>query len=607
MPAMICSDYSPHQACAPIRLPATAACRLLLCSVARGVAVLILCLAGCQQQQEQLPQPGENNPADSSSAEIKPPSLQKLSPPNASDGRLNTGLVLSEEAAEHDFNFQYQNGAAGQALMVESIGGGAGWLDVDHDDLPDAMLVQGGSPTASDDERPLDTLLRQLPDGRFKSIELPAGLTDRQYSQGVTVGDYDNDGFDDLLITNYGTNVLYHNCGDGTFLHVADVFAGMEPRWSSSAAWADLDRDGCLDLYICNYLRYDVQHPAPCFRDGLPSLCHPRQLEPWPDECWRNTGDGGFERVTDAWGLSGPGNKALGVAILDLTGDQVPDIYVANDTTANFLFVRDSDKERYTDEALRRGAAVSGTGDPQASMGVAAADYDGNGFPDLLLTHFSGESNTLYRNDGPAGMLDVSAATGMRELSFPRLAFGVVLHDFDQNGNFDCLIANGHIDERTNEFDGYRQQPQLLSFEGNRWRDYGAVHPWFNKRLVGRGIALADLDNDGDTDAVVINQNAAAALLVNRSSRGSWLQLRFTGTSSNRSGIGCIAIVRQGNHTLRAEVAGGTSFASSHQPLLNFGLGAGTEQVDIDIVWPSGRRQSLSNVSPGQILRLREP
>ena len=602
MPAMICSGNPPHKGCAQHHSPASAAHSPLVYSVAGFMAALILCLAGCQQQQ-----PPRNTPADSSSAEIKPPSPEKLSPPNASAALTSNGLVLSEEAAEHDFNFQYQNGSAGQALMVESIGGGAGWLDVDHDDLPDAILVQGGSPTASDHDRPLDTLLRQLPGGRFKSIEQHAGLTDRQYSQGVTVADYDNDGFDDLLITNYGTNVLYHNSGDGTFEHVADAFAGMEPRWSSSAAWADLDRDGCLDLYICNYLRYDVQHPAPCFRDGLPSLCHPRQLEPWPDECWRNTGDGGFERVTEKWGLSGPGNKALGVAILDLTGDDVPDIYVANDTTANFLFVRRADQERFTDEALRRGAAVSGTGDPQASMGVAAADYDGNGFPDLLLTHFSGESNTLYRNDGAAGMLDVSAATGMRELSFPKLAFGVVLHDFDQNGNCDCLIANGHIDERTNEFDGYRQQPQLLSFDGSRWRDHSAVHPWFSERLVGRGIALADMDNDGDTDAAVVNQNAATALLVNRSSRGASLQLRFVGTTSNRSGIGCIATVRQGDRTLRAEVPGGTSFASSHQPLLNFGLGAATEPVQVDVLWPSGKKQSLVNVIPGQILRLREP
>jgi hypothetical protein len=517
------------------------------------------------------------------------------------------GLRFHDRALEYGFNFQYQNGARGQALMVESIGGGAGWLDFDHDALPDVVLAQGGDPVAPNGSRPLDSLLRQFPPGRFHPVEQHAGLLDRQYSQGIAAADFDNDGFEDVLITNLGTNVLYHNCGDGTFQPVSDAFNGMEPRWSSSAAWADLDRDGCLDLYVCNYLRYNVQHPAPCFRDGQPALCHPRQLEPWPDECWRNSGDGRFERVTDAWGLSGPGNKALGVAILDLTGDNQPDIYVANDTTANFLFVRNPANGHFTDEALRRGAAVSGTGDPQASMGVAVGDYDRNGLPDLLLTHFSGESNTLYRNDGNAGMLDVSAATGMRELSFPKLAFGVATQDFNQDGLMDCLIANGHIDERTTEFDGYRQHPQLLSFDGKRWNDCSSATPWFSQKLVGRGIALGDLEGDGDTDAVVVNQNAPAALLINESTRGNWLQLRFCGTKSNRHGVGCIATLRQAQSTLRSELAGGTSFASSHQPLLNFGLGNSTAPVDVEILWPSGIQQSVRAVQPGQILHLREP
>ncbi|MEY3459489.1 MAG: hypothetical protein RL215_2646, partial [Planctomycetota bacterium] len=517
------------------------------------------------------------------------------------------GLRLTDRAAEFGFNFQYQNGARGQALMVESIGGGAGWLDFDRDTLPDALLAQGGDPIAPDESRPLDSLLRQFPPGRFTAVEHTAGLSDRQYSQGIATADFDNDGFEDALVTNFGTNVLYHNCGDGTFQQLTTAFEGMEPRWSSSAAWADLDRDGCLDLYICNYLRYDVHNPAPCFRDGKPALCHPRQLEPWPDECWRNTGDGHFQRVTDAWGLTGPGNKALGVAILDLTGDSEPDIYVANDTTANFLFVRNPADGRFTDEALRRGAAVSGTGDPQASMGVAAADYDQNGFPDLLLTHFSGESNTLYRNDGNAGMLDVSAATGMRELSFPKLAFGVVMHDFNQDSRMDCLIANGHIDELTTEFDGYRQQPQLLSYDGKRWNDCRDTNTWFTKKLVGRGIAIGDLEGDGDTDAIVVNQNSPATLLVNESRRGNWLQLRFCGVRSNRQGIGCIVSLRQGTKTFRAELAGGTSFASSHQPVLNFGLGEDSSPSDVEILWPSGCVQSVRAVLPGQSLHLREP
>lgn len=557
-----------------------------------GLLVVLLSAVGCQQEPV-VPPVTESK---TGTAAPEPPPLPAF----------DSGLRFSDQAAARGFDFEYQNGARGQALMVESIGGGAGWLDLDRDDLPDVLLVQGGSPL-DENQRPPDVLMRQSPAGNFVSVASPAGLDDRQYSQGTAIADYDNDGFDDLLITNLGQNVLYHNLGDGTFERVVNAFPEMPDRWSTSAAWGDLDLDGCLDLYICNYLQYDVNNPAPCFRDGLPALCHPRQLEPWPDECWRNRGDGRFERVTDAWGLKGPGNKALGVAILDLTGDARPDIYVANDTTANFLFVRSGSEGEFVDEALRRGAAVSGTGDPQASMGVAVGDYDGNGLPDLLLSHFSGESNTLYRNDGAAGMLDVSAVTGMRELSFPKLGFGIVLQDFDQDSQLDCLIANGHIDERTAEFDGYRQHPQLLSFDGSRWRDCGAASSWFDQRLVGRGIALGDVEGDGDVDAVVVNQNSPAALLVNESARQNWLQLRFTGVISNRQGTGCQVQVKAGERTHTAELAGGTSFASSHQPILNIGLGNFAEPVDIDVQWPSGAAQSLRAVKPGQILRIREP
>lgn len=565
-------------------------------AILTGTLLLALTTTGCQQRPAAVPDVSQGT-ADTAATATPAGTFESPIP----------GLRFSEESAARGLEFQYQTGARGQALMVESIGGGAGWLDLDHDDLPDVLFVQGGSPLDEDSQRPPDVLMRQSPGGQFVSVAESAGLDDRQYSQGTAIADYDNDGFDDILITNLGQNVLYHNAGDGTFERVADAFSEMPDRWSSSAAWGDLDLDGCLDLYICNYLQYDVHNPAPCFRDSLPALCHPRQLEPWPDECWRNRGDGSFERVTDSWGLKGPGNKALGVAILDLTGDARPDIYVANDTTANFLFVRDGFSGEFVDEALRRGAAVSGTGDPQASMGVAVGDYDGNGLPDLLLSHFSGESNTLYRNDGAAGMLDVSAVTGMRELSYPKLGFGIVLQDFNQDGRMDCLIANGHIDERATEFDGYRQLPQLLSFDGSRWRDCGAASEWFSQRLVGRGIALGDVEGDGDVDAIVVNQNSEAALLVNASERGNWLQLRFVGTNSNRQGTGCIATVRAGDRVLRQELPGGTSFASSHQALLNFGLGDWAEPVEVEIQWPSGVAQSIGPVLPGQILRIREP
>ncbi len=516
-------------------------------------------------------------------------------------------LHFVNAASDRGLDFTYQNGARGNLLMVESIGGGAGWLDFNHDELPDVYFTQGGIPDTSNSiDRPPDLLFRQATDGTFHNVASSAGTGDLGYGQGVAVGDFDEDGFDDIFVCNVGQNKFYRNAGDGTFVDWTSAIPPIDPRWSSSAAWADLDQDGFLDLYVCNYLQYDPQHPLECLKDGLPALCHPRQLPHWPDECYRNSGDGSFERVTDQWGLKGPGNKALGVAVADFTDDGRPDIYVANDTTANFLFVAQPNGG-FADEALGRGVALNGAGDAQASMGVAVADYDGNGLPDILLSHFTGESNTLYQNQGEFGMQDVSSATSIRKLSFPKLGFGIVMQDFNSDGFMDCLVANGHIDERNADFDGYEQNPQLLSFDGSKWQDVSSTAgPYFANKYVGRGIATADVDNDGDLDAVIVHQNKPAALLMNESNRGHWLQLRFTGTKSNRAGIGCKVTVRHKEQIQVAQLVGGSSFAASHQPALVFGLGLQSEPVDVEIHWPSGIIQKLQSVAVDQILRVKE-
>ncbi len=529
-------------------------------------------------------------------------------PTDSSDtGFASQDLHFVNAALDRGLNFTYQNGARGKMLMVESIGGGAGWLDLDHDDSPDVYFSQGGVPdTLNPAERPSDTLLRQGIDGTFHDVTRSAGTDDLNYSQGVAVGDFDDDGFDDIFVCNVGQNQLYRNAGDGTFERWVAALPPIDPRWSSSAAWADLDQDGFLDLYVCNYLQYDPMHPLECVKDGLPALCHPRQLPHWPDECYRNTGDGLFDRVTDQWGLKGPGNKALGVAVADFTEDGRPDIYVANDTTANFLFVAQPNGG-FADEALGRGVALSGAGDAQASMGVAVADYDGNGMPDILLSHFTGEYNTLYQNQGEFGMQDVSVASNMRKLSFSKLGFGIVMQDFNCDGFMDCLVANGHIDERNADYDGYEQNPQLLSFDGAKWQEAsGTAGPYFSDKYVGRGIATADIDGDGDLDAVIVHQNKPAALLMNKSTRGHWLQLRFIGVKSNRAGIGCKVTVRQKEKIKIAQLVAGSSFASSHQPALVFGLGLQSEPVDVEIRWPSGIIQELKSVSVDEILLVKE-
>lgn len=519
----------------------------------------------------------------------------------------DTCPTLVDVHASRGLGHVYENGERGNSLMVEAIGGGAGWLDYDRDGRPDLYLNQGGDPTARDrGGQPLDRLFRNAGSAGFADVTEPARIVERGYGQGVAVGDYDDDGFDDVYVTNVGGNTLWRNLGDGTFTEVTAAAGVADGRWSSSAAWADLDLDGDLDLYVCNYLVYDPLDPLEC-RDkrGEPRICHPRDMEPWPDECYLNRGDGGFEPAARRLGLFGPGNKALGVAVADFTDDGRPDIYVANDTTANFLFVGREDGT-FRESALALGCAVDRDGHTQASMGLAVGDYDGDGRLDIYSTHFHGESNTLYRNLGPAGFEDVTALVGLHEPTLPFLGFGAALADFDRDCLPELLVANGHIEN----YPGnplLRMTPQLFSWRPPRWRECGAAAgSFFREKQVGRGVALADYDADGDLDAVVVHQNAPAALLENRAESGAWMAVRCVGTRSNRRGIGCRVTVNSGGRTWMQEIVGGSSYASTHEPLLVFGLGKDPSPCDVTVRWPGGGTQSLRGVATGQSLTVVE-
>ena len=509
--------------------------------------------------------------------------------------------------AERGLEHVYDNGERGASLMVEAIGGGAGWLDYDRDNRPDLYLTQGGDPAGDRGSRPLDALYRGRGAAGFVPVTGPALVREQGYSQGVAVGDFDDDGFDDIYVTNVDANTLLLNRGDGTFADVT-VAAGVgDERWSSSAAWADLDGDGDLDLYVCNYLRYDPRDPLDCRNaKGEPRICHPRDVEHWPDECYLNQGDGTFRAAAAELGLFGPGNKALGVAVADFTNDRLPDIYVANDTTPNFLFVNQGNG-RFAESAMVLGCAVDRNGNNQASMGLAVGDYDANGWLDIYSTHFYDESNTLYRNLGTAGFEDVTGLVGLHEPTLPRLAFGTAMADFNQDGLPELLIANGHIEN----YPGnplLRMKPQLFAFDGVRWQDCsGSAGPFFDQKQVGRAVALADYDADGDLDAVMAHQNTAAALLENRSRRGHWLAIEFVGQTSNRRGVGCRVVVTAGDRTLLQELVGGSSYASSHQPLLIFGLGDHADPCTVEVLWPSGRQQRLDGIVVDQKLVVREP
>ena len=425
------------------------------------------------------------------------------------------------------------------------------------------------------------------------------------------IGDYDDDGFDDIYVTNAGTNTLLRNLGDGTFRDVTEESRTGDPRWSSSAAWADLDGDHDLDLYVCNYLQYDILDPLPCNNpQGEPRICHPRDIDPWPDACFLNNGDGTFREAASEMGLFGPGNKGLGVAVADFTADGLVDLYVANDTEANFLFVNQGGG-RFEERAMVLGCAVDRLGRTQASMGLAVGDYDNDGSLDIYSAHFYDESNTLYRGLGTAGFEDVTGLVGLHTPTLPRLGFGTIFCDFDADGLMDLFIANGHIEN----YPGnplLAQQPQLFEWTGSTWHDCSSMSgPFFEIRQVARGVAAADYDGDGDVDLAVVHQNTPVALLENRAELGRWLGLEFVGTTSNRRGIGCKAVVRCGEQTITQQLIAGSSYASSHQPRLFVGLGPDADNAapacQVDITWPSGIVQTLDDVALGQTLTVTEP
>jgi hypothetical protein len=501
----------------------------------------------------------------------------------------------------------YENGERGRVLLMETTGGGAGWLDYDADGNWDLYLNQAGDATAdAGSVQPLDSLFRNLGDGTFQDVTAYAGIVEPRYSQGVAVGDFDNDGFDDVYVTNLGRNTLLHNQGDGTFVDVTEQANVGDERWSTSAAWADLDLDGDLDLYVCNYCVYDPYNPL-LSRSGKgePRIVHPGSVPAWPDECYFNLGDGTFSAETSSRGLSDVVGRGLGVAVADFNNDGWPDIFVTNDTTANFYFVNQGHGQ-FEESATILGCATDANGNQMANMGVAVNDLDGNGFLDLYVTHFHMQADSLYLNYGPGGFRDESSITGLVPLTMDRLSFGVVMADFNQDRSLEVFTACGHI-ENSPGFPLYRMSPQLFAFDGRRWHNGSPeAGEYFRGKYVGRAVAACDYDEDGDWDLAVVHENDPAALLRNESERGHWLKCFLRGQESNRRGIGSRVTVRRGDVTQTQELCGGTSYAATHQPALIFGLGEEHGPWEVTVRWPSGRTQTLQEVACDQTLVLEE-
>ncbi len=545
--------------------------------------------------------------------------------------------AFREVAAETGLNFHHFTGSTGEFYMPEIMGAGAALFDYDNDGDLDIYLVQGAmldekkKPSEAKFPPPKDwksgaRLFRNelIPSGklRFNDVTEKSGLGSIGYGMGAATGDYDNDGDIDLYLTNFGPNVLYRNNGNGTFTDItreAGTTAGApaasldDPRWSSSAAFVDYDHDGDLDLYVCNYIDFTIKGNKQCFAPtGEPDYCSPAAYRPALDRLFRNEGGGKFTDVTQSSGVGASIGPGLGVTCADFNGDGLVDIYVANDGAANLLWINKGGG-KFEESGLMAGAAYSADGVARAGMGVTAGDFDNDGDEDLLVTNLTREGSTLYRNNGRGQFDDATIDFNLAQASFLSTGFGVAWFDYDNDGWLDLYAVNGAVTLlpalRGHPYP-FHQSNQLFHNEaGVSFREStNSAGPALQLSEVSRAAAFGDIDNDGDTDILVTNNNGPARLLLNQAvSQSHWMQIKLTGVKDNRDGIGAkVAVVRKNAKPLWGRVHTDGSYLAASDPRVHFGLGKNKSVEGVGVIWPNGAREIWSNVKIDSMNALRQ-
>jgi hypothetical protein len=506
---------------------------------------------------------------------------------------------------------------------IEAMCGGVALLDYDNDGLLDIFLVNGGSFQVKNKVGTIDRsnpenwnrLYHNNGDGTFTDVTEKAGLSAASttaYGMGVAVGDYDNDGFPDLYVTNFGKNILYHNNGDGTFTDVTERAGVAAGGWTVPAGFFDYNNDGKLDLFVGRYLDWDFLKNVPC-NEPVHAYCPPYIYGPTTNILYHNNGDGTFTDVSRESGIAGKPGMAMGVAFNDYDGDGFADIFVSNDGRPNFLYHNDGNG-KFTEEALQANVAYNENGSMVSGMGVAFNDYNNDGLPDILVTDLATEIYELYRNVGNRSFEFDSRLSGLGAISATRSGYGVAFVDYDNDGWKDILVAQGHVMDNIEMFIpnvASKLPPLLLRNVNGKFVDVSAQSgPIFQEPLAGRGLAIGDLDNDGAMDAVMTVINGSPRILRNNAASlgNHWLLIKLVGTVSNRDGQGAVVVATCSSGLKQWQYASTCgSYSSAHDPRVHFGLGSYTSVARLEIKWPSGIHQVLENVKSNQILTVTEP
>ena len=534
---------------------------------------------------------------------------------------FHTGVKATENlftdiTASAGIHWKHTSGESKDCFLIEAMGGGVALADFDQDGLLDIFLVTGGeTPHAKNSTPPRNALYRNLGNGRFEDVTARAGVERLPfYGMGVAAADYDNDGFPDLYITGYPSSALYHNNGDGTFTNVTEK-AGVSNagKWGASAAWFDYDRDGRLDLFVANYAKFSYDGPQHCSYQGQPTYCAQTAYEGDAPRLYHNNGDGTFTDVTVQAGLSKLIGRALGVIAIDADGDGWPDLFVARDASPNLLLLN-KHNGTFEDAALSAEVALNMDGNARAGMGVDAGDVTGNGWPSFVITNFNDEHHALFVNLGYFPFEERTVQSGLASLTRSFVGWGAHFLDYDNDGNLDLVIANGHINEvieHTRRDVSYREPPLLLHNDGrgNFRNAVPLAGPVFQQKFRARGLAVGDLDNDGRTDIIFTCLNDSPVLLRNTAAEsGAWIGFQLEGTHCNRDAVGAKVVVSSGERKLVRWITGGGSYLSSHDKRLIFGLGQNApEQVRAEIHWPGGEVQMVSGLAIKQYHKIVEP